>query len=204
MKTRLFIVRHAQSVAQERGIVQGRGLDVPLSEEGMRQAARAAECLKGEKFHAIYASNAIRSIETARAIRAFHPDVPYTELPELVERSKGIAEGLSRDEFRARWPDIQAEWDREEDARPPEGENFEDVHHRVLPVIERHVAEHGPDKTILYVIHGNVNRVLLGHMLGVPFRLQPRIDQGYCAINMAEYDHDRKRWQVTCVNRLPE
>jgi broad specificity phosphatase PhoE len=204
MKTRIFLVRHAQSVAQERGIVQGRGIDVPLSEEGVRQAARAAELLKGEKFDAIYASNAIRSIDTATPIRAFHPDVPYVELPELVERSKGIAEGLSRDEFRSRWPDIQAQWDQEQDARPPEGENFEDVHGRVVPLIEHHVKEHGPDKTLLYVIHGNVNRAVLGHMLGVPFNRQSRIEQGYCAINIATFNHATGRWHVECVNRSPQ
>ncbi len=202
MKTRIFLVRHAQSEAAERGIVQGRGLDVPLSQEGIRQALAVAEALKDERFDAVFASNAIRSIETARSIRAHHPDVPYAEIPDLVERSKGIAEGLSRDEFRARWPDIQTEWDNELDARPPEGENFEDVHGRVAPIIDRHLQEHA-GKTILYVLHGNVNRVLLGMMLGVPHRLQSRIEQGYCAINVAVFDDERLHWNIECVNRRP-
>lgn len=203
MKTRLFFVRHAQSAAKERGIVQGRGVDVPLTEEGLAQAARLAEALRDERFDHIYASNARRSIDTAAAVRRFHPETPYLELPDLIERSKGEAEGMGREDFRARYPDIQAQWDREEDAVPPGGENFAAVHARVVPILERHVTEHGPEKTLLYVIHGNVNRVILGYMLDIPHRLQPRIEQGYCAINVAEFDHRSGRWTVRCVNRLP-
>jgi broad specificity phosphatase PhoE len=204
MKTHLYLVRHAQSAAMERGIVQGRGFDIPLSAEGKRQAVAVADVLRTEHFDHIYTSTAVRAIETARAIRTYHPNVLYEEIPELIERSKGIAEGVNRDEFHLRWPEIQTEWDQELDARPPEGENFEDVHSRIVPVIERHLHEHGPGKTLLYVLHGNVNRVLLGYMLGIPYRLQPRIEQGYCAINIANFDHVKGRWHVKCVNRVPE
>jgi broad specificity phosphatase PhoE len=140
-------------------------------------------------------------VDTAAEIRKFHPNTPYEELAILVERSKGEAEGMDRDAFRINYPATQDAWDRELDARPPGGENFEDVHSRVIPVIDRHVREHGPGATLLYVLHGNVNRVILGHMMNVPHRFQPRIVQGYCALNIAEYNHVTGRWAVECINR---
>lgn len=203
MMTRVYLVRHAMSKAIELGVVQGRGIDIPLTLEGERQALALAERLRHERFDRIFASTARRSIQTVESVRAYHADTPYEELPDLLERSKGIAEGVPRDQFRERWPNIQAEWDREEDARPPEGEAFSDVHSRVVPVLEKHVADFAGE-TLLYVLHGNVNRVLLGHMMHIPHRYQSRIEQGYCAINIAEYDHKRERWLVKCANHSPE
>lgn len=203
MKTKVYILRHAQSVANERNLVQGSGIGVPLSETGKEQARKIALALKDESFIAIYASTAVRATDTAAEIRKYHAETPYEELAILVERSKGDTEGMDRDAFRNAYPEVQAEWDAELDARPPGGENFEDVHARVMPVIERHVLEHGPDTALLYVLHGNVNRVILGHMLGIPYNLQSRIKQDYCAMNIAEYDHSTRRWSVQVINQCP-
>lgn len=201
LKTTLYLVRHAESEAQARNIVQGRGLDVPLTGEGRAQAARLAEALKDIHFDKIYTSHARRARDTAEAVRRYHSIVPFVELPALVERHQGDAEGMSRDDLAERYPEVLAGWRREEDIGFPNGENFAAVHDRVVPVIEEHVAADAKGQTYLYVIHGNVIKVLLGHMLQVPHGLRPRIKQDYCAINVCTFDHDRQRWNVECVNK---
>ncbi len=203
VKTTIYLVRHAQSEAGARNIVQGRGLEVPLTPEGRSQAGRLAEALRDIRFNHIYASTALRARDTAMAVLRFHESVPYTELEALVERHQGDAEGLSRDELPLRFPEVIDGWSREEDAHFPNGENFAAVHERVVPVIEGHVAADTTGQTLLYVIHGNVIKVLIGHMLAVPHGVRPRISQGYCAINVCSFDHDRKRWSVECVNKVP-
>ncbi len=203
MKTKLILVRHGRSEAAEKGIVQGVGLSIPLTAAGREQADRLAALLSEFKFDKIFSSTALRAKETAEPIRKFHPDAPFEELSELNERSKGEAEGLLKEEFNARYPKILEEWNREEDTRVPGGENFADVHDRVVPVIEKHVSEDKTGSTYLYVIHGNVIRAIIGHMLEIPHRFRPRLAQDYCAINVCIYDHERRRWTVECLNRAP-
>ena len=62
MKTTLIFVRHAQSVAKDLEIVQGRGEQYSLSKLGEEQARKLAENFKDRKFDRIFASTAGVSI----------------------------------------------------------------------------------------------------------------------------------------------
>ncbi|TSC76383.1 MAG: putative phosphoglycerate mutase [Parcubacteria group bacterium Gr01-1014_33] len=201
--TRIILARHGRSEAAEKGLVQGQGLNVPMTEEGRKQAEALARFLADFSFGKIYASTALRAIETARLIRAFHKETPYEEIAELNERSKGVSEGMTQTECRQKYPDIEAQWNQELDARPKGGENFEDVARRAVPLIERHLKEHPFGTTLLYVGHGNVFRSLIGHALNMEHRYRPRIQLHYCAVSALHYDHERKRWIVEYVNRVP-
>lgn len=202
MRTTIVLARHGKSEAAAKGLVQGTGLAVPLTVEGRIQAERLADALAGFGFATIVSSPAVRARETAEAVRARFPGVPYAEISELVERSKGESEGMRKADFDSRYPEIVAAWAREEDPRVPGGESFEDVEARAWPVLDRLVRE-GAGKTHLVVGHGNVFRVLLGRMLGMPHGMRARIGQGYCGISICSYDHDRDRWSVESLNRLP-
>lgn len=199
MKTTFIFIRHAQSMAPLQDIVQGRGLGIELSPEGETQAEALGERLKSATFDRIFASTARRAIDTASCIRKYHPDISYMELEKLNERSKGEAEGMTNTAFKETHPQIIEDWSKDIDVRPPGGESFGDVEGRVVPLIEEHLKEY-EGQTILYVFHGNVIRVLLGHFLDVPINLRYRIKQSYCAYNKVAYDHDAKRWSVECMN----
>jgi len=201
MKTTLIFLRHGQSEANERGIVQGQGLNIPLTKEGKKQARAAAKKLKDFTFDKIFTSTAVRAIETAEIVKSLHPDTPLIKIPELNERSKGLAEGMPKEEFNKRYPEIVKQWAKEIDARPEGGENLEDLHRRVVPVIEKQVREDSTGSTFLYVIHGNVIKALLGYMLKIPFSLRGRIKLDYCALSCASYDHQRKRWEIEYINQ---
>lgn len=201
METRFFLVRHGKSEASLHGIVQGRGLKIPLAAEGKKQARKIAKHLKDFYFDKIFTSQAMRAIDTAKFIRRFHKDAPFVKLVALNERSKGAAEGMKKDDFAKQYPGIIKQWKKEIDARIKGGENFEDVHNRVTPVIEKHLKRY-KGRNLLYVIHGNVIRVIIGHVLRVPFRFRPRLEQDYCAFNIITYNHDTKRWRVECINKV--
>lgn len=200
-KTRIIFLRHAKSMANIENKVQGRGLDIPLSLEGEKQAIFIANKLKDIELTKIFTSTAKRSVDTALPIKRFHDSVPLEKIFELNERSKGSAEGMQKKDFDSMYPDVLKQWEGEIDVRVAGGENFEDVHNRAMPLIESHIFDYPLDSTLLYVIHGNVIKVLLGAMLGVPFALRARIIQGYCAYNSVLFDHQRRRWIIECVNK---
>jgi broad specificity phosphatase PhoE len=202
MKTQLYFLRHAKSAANELGIVQGEGLTVPLTVEGKKQAEIVAKKLKDFSFDRIFSGTSLRALETAKSIKSFHPQVPFFEEPKLNERSKGVGEGMLREEFNKKYPQIVKQWQEGVDARPEGGESFEDVQKRTVPVIEKHLNQDPSDSTLLYVTHGNVIRVLLGYMLEIPFSLRSQIHQDYCALNSVFYDHEKKKWEIEYINRV--
>jgi probable phosphoglycerate mutase len=201
METYLYFLRHAQSAANALGVVQGIGLDIPLTDLGRVQAKEAAQALAGFSFDKIFSSKAKRALHTAAEIKQIHSAVSHEEIHELHERGKGGTEGMLKKDFLVRYPKIEEAWKREEDARPPlGGENFEDVRNRVMPILERHLESHA-GKKLLYVTHGNLIRVVLGEFLNVPFGLRGRIAQDYCGLSLVTYNHDRKRFKVEFMNR---
>ena len=185
----------------ELGIVQGAGLTLPLTVEGQRQAAVLAKALADKQPDRIFASTARRAMQTAEYICAIHPTVPYVELAVFNERSKGEAEGLRHEEFAQRYPEIILAWARGEDPRPAGGESIMDVFRRVIPILGEHKNTY-PDQTLMYIIHGNVIKVLLAHILDQdPIVLQNRLTQDYCAVNIVEYDSEKQSWRVHCINQ---
>mgnify|MGYP003394422207 CR=1 FL=1 len=199
MITNIYLVRHGRSEAADKGIVQGAGLEIPLTLEGMDQAKDVAKKLKDFKFDRIFSSTARRARDTAEFIREYHTEVPFSELPELVERSKGLGEGLTKEEFASRWPNVIADWSRDIDARPEGGENYEDVEKRVMPMLSKHVKEY-EGGSLLYVGHGNVFRVIIGSLLSVPYSMRARIEVDYCKLTVLESESDSKRWYIKSIN----
>ena len=89
-RTEFYIVRHGETAANSRNVVQGQN-DVPLNETGLAQAARLAERLKAVHFDAVYASDLSRAMRTARIIA---PGAAVVPLPELREWNLGDWVGL--------------------------------------------------------------------------------------------------------------
>ena len=201
MQTKIYFLRHAMSEARVKGLVQGIGLHYKLVKQGEQQAKIAAENLQKYHFDIIFTSTSARTLKTTEIIHQYHPQAPVIKIHALNERSKGEAEGMLKTEFNKKYPEILEQWKREEDARVPGGENYEDVEKRVIPVIEKHLEEY-KGKTLLYSIHGNVIKVILGYMLKIPYGLRPRIQQGYCAFNLATYDHQRQMWRIEFDNQV--
>ena len=90
----LYIIRHGRTELNTRQLLQGRS-DYPLNEEGIEQARRAAERLRGIAFSRVYTSPLKRAAQTA-AILA--PGVPPVVDERLIEMDYGPYEGadLSR------------------------------------------------------------------------------------------------------------
>ena len=87
----IYLVRHGQTAMNRKKVLQGRS-DIPLNEEGRREAAEAGEGFKkaGIIFDKVYASPLIRAVETAELIT----DAPVFTDPRLIEMDYGPYEGM--------------------------------------------------------------------------------------------------------------
>ncbi len=161
--TTFYILRHGQTQWNVEKRIQGQG-DSPLTDEGLLQAASAAQRLKGVHFDKAFSSDLLRAKRTAEIIAAEHKlEVEATRL--LRERSWGIFEGKSQEVF-VKFNDYIKTLKDEEKHRYKADESVEsdeDIAIRMLTFL-RETALAYPGKTILVVSHGGIMRSLLIHL----------------------------------------
>ena len=180
----LYLARHGETEGNKSGITQGQ-TDSGLTEKGKKEAEQLALRLKDVKFEKIFTSTLGRARATAEIINKHH-NQEIIPVEELKERGKGGWDGMRMNEVHAQHPDLEERWAREEDVRPPDGENMEDVHNRVIPFIENVIKE--ANGKILFIAHGSLNAVILGHFMNIPHNLRYRYEQDNCCLNIVTID----------------
>ena len=102
--TRLVLLRHARTGFNSEGRLQG-SLDVPLSEDGVAQAAEVAARVVGEYGVSVsVASSPLqRATGTADAVAALASTVTLVDA-RFTQRPYGAWEGHTWDEVRSQWP----------------------------------------------------------------------------------------------------
>jgi broad specificity phosphatase PhoE len=187
-------MRHAQVAYFE----DGRPLRpdmVPLTELGNEQARAARELLAGIHFDRVITSGLPRTLETARIVA---PDVEPESWPELREIESGRLEDIPEDElertFVEAWHDVVPE-----DVRFLGGETIGSLLDRVIPAIERLLADAGWD-VVLAVLHGGTNRAILSYALTGGRAMLGNLEQSPACINVLDVGDD---WVVRAVNTTP-
>lgn len=183
--TRLFLVRHGSTEANERKpfVLQGSEIDTPLTTKGWQQAREVAAFLREVEFSAIYASPMIRAQQTA-SLCAVPRQMEVRAVESLKECSVGRWQGLSWDEIRTRDPDeVQRFLANPARERHPGGESYEDVLARVAPALNDILAAHS-GQNVLVVAHNMVNRAYLANLLGIDLSHARRIRQTNCCVNV--------------------
>jgi probable phosphoglycerate mutase len=186
MATRLFLVRHGATTLSAEDRFAG-STDVPLSDEGRRQAASLAARLRHDPIAAAYCSPMRRTIETASILAEPHKVDPVTR-PGLREIDHGRWEGLTRQDVETRYHDEYLRW--EEDpftVAPAGGECGVDVMARALPVI-RAIVEAHEGQQILVVSHKATIRLVISSLLGFDARgYRDRLDQAPACLNVLDF-----------------
>ena len=155
--TRIVLVRHGESRAQERQIVGGHRGCEGLSDTGRRQAHALRQRLArtGELVDAValYASVMPRAIETASIIAPAIGDHEVITDCAFCEHHPGEGDGLSWEEYEARWPSPPA-WDADL-RRDPGGETWNEMAQRVARGLDMVVERH-PGELVVIACHGGV------------------------------------------------
>ncbi|MBI2371379.1 MAG: histidine phosphatase family protein, partial [Deltaproteobacteria bacterium] len=183
---RFILVRHGETVWNQEHRLLGR-TDQPLSPEGVRQARRVAATLRGLPIAALYSSPLRRALETARPL-AEAVGLPVRTDEALLEVDHGSAEGLTREELRARHPEFLTAWEVEPHAvRFPEGESAGDVQARAWGFAQALRQAHARE-SVVAVTHNLVIKALVCRAIGLDLGAMRRLGQDPGGVTILEFD----------------
>jgi probable phosphoglycerate mutase len=194
MRRRIFLMRHAEvSYFGEDGLPVN-PLDVSLNAEGVEQARAAADALAGIELDRVLTSGLPRTLETAAIVAPAIEAESWAELREIHggRLSEIPPDALEREfvhAFRGVIPN---------EARFLRGESIGELFDRVLPALERLVADDGWH-TALAVLHGGVNRAVLSYALTGERMFLGHFEQAPACVNVLDLDEEGG-WIVRAVN----
>jgi len=168
---------------------------VTLTPAGLEQARAAAAALAGVRLDRVLTSGLRRTLETAAIVA---PGAEPESWPDLRELESGRLADFAEDEleraFLTAFKDIVPE-----EARFLGGETIGSLYDRVLPALERLLADPAWD-AVLAVLHGGVNRAILSHALTGGRTFFGNLEQTPGCINVLDAGED---WVVRAVNVTP-
>jgi probable phosphoglycerate mutase len=181
--TTFALVRHGQTDWNAERRLQG-ATDIPLNDVGRGQARDAVANLSGHDWDTVVSSPLSRAAETANLIAEGLGLSVARHVPELTERSFGLAEGMQAG------PELEA-------LRIPGGfqgaESEDDAAVRGLNALEA-LAEEFRGQRVLVVAHGTLLRVSLSRAIG---RSLHSIDNA--VLNLAHH-HVNDGWRLEFYN----
>lgn len=185
----LYIVRHGQTDLNKQGIVQGRGMNTDLNDEGRQQARQFFEAYKDVAFDKIYISELKR---TQQSIQQFIDlGIPFEKLYGLDELAWGILEGQpSTPENKAAFLDLMRNWiDGNLDAKIEGGESPNDVKKRQQEALKV-IMSHPDEQTVLVCMHGRAMRLLLCLLTGQPLTQMDNFPHQNLVLYKVTFDGD--------------
>jgi broad specificity phosphatase PhoE len=159
--TKLYLVRHAESVANTFGIYQGQSYDTDLSDLGRKQAKALVNFFKKVDLGVIYTSPLKRAKQTALAL-ANELGVEVRVDVNLIETNHGEWEGLSKEEIKTKYSDIYKAWlTKPSEVVFPGGEAFVETVARAEAFLNSTIF----DEDSIVVTHDNIVRAFLAIIL---------------------------------------
>lgn len=186
----LYIVRHGQTDLNKQGIVQGRGRNTDLNDEGRKQAQQFFNAYKDVAFDKIYISELKR---TQQSIQQFIDlGIPYEKLSGLDELAWGIYEGqASTPSTKAAFLQIVRDWMAGNlDSKFEGGESPNDVRLRQISALQT-IMSHTEEKTVLICMHGRAMRLFLCLLSGLPLTEMENYPHQNLVLYKVAYDGEK-------------
>jgi broad specificity phosphatase PhoE len=161
----LYLVRHGQSEWNKANIHQTP--DVPLSDDGLKQAEFLAKRLKNIHFDLIYSSPIKRARQTAEIINRFHnsPIEFWEDISEWKSPTQIRGKAAENPEASAILTSIFESLRRgDRDYKFSDEESFEELSTRAKKVL-KHLEEKHKDQTILCVSHGTMIKSIVSQVV---------------------------------------
>lgn len=190
MPCTVVLARHGFTYWNARKKMQGQ-VNIPLNNEGRRQAHQLHDQLAGIDFDVCYSSPLVRAVETAR-IALDDPSVPIVKDERLLEHSYGLLEGRSYRHtpwFYLTNPANDYEHHPERYQAPIGGETFDQVYARARSFIDDVIvgASRNYD-AMLVTAHGGINCAIIGLIKGIPLKDFWSVKQANCGYTVMEVD----------------
>jgi broad specificity phosphatase PhoE len=189
MRTTLYLIRHAATPAnlQKPAKLQGCRTNPDLHPVGVRQAAATRDFLAIRPVDFVYSSPLRRSLRTAEIIAEPHGLNPVA-VEALTECDVGAWEGRSWEEIKRDEPEPYARYHADPSVHGYHGgENFRQVHDRVVRAIDEILTRHA-GSTVIVVSHHIVNRIYLAGVLGLGPARARAVSLDNCSISVVHRD----------------
>jgi len=196
-RRRLYLMRHAEVSYFSTDGSPVNPTEVPLNEDGVAQARAVAEAFRSIELDRVLTSGLPRTLETARIVAPGNDPESWPELREIQggRLSEIPADALEREfvyAFRGVIPN---------EARFLRGESIGELFDRVLPAVDRLIADDGWH-TVLAVCHGGVNRAILSYAVTGERMFLGHFEQAPGCVNVLDHG-DGGEWIVRAVNVAP-
>jgi probable phosphoglycerate mutase len=167
--TKLVLIRHGESVAQEGRFIAGHVGCRGLSARGRRQVGALRDRLvaTGElRAEAFFTSKMQRAIETAAILAPAVGALEAVQRCDFCEMHPGESDGMTWAEFEATYRPADWTWSPDEPMGDG-GESWTAFAARVGAALDEVTTEHA-GKTIVIACHGGIVRAALLHLLPLP------------------------------------
>jgi len=189
MHTVVGLLRHGQTDWNVDMRLQGIS-DIPLNDCGREQARTAGNVLINQDWTRIVSSPLSRAIETAKIVASMKNIEQVEVLPILIERSFGVAEGMTYDQWREEYPPGQY---------AEESETLEQLDQRVIEILEGFFRDFQNSK-VLTVSHGALIRRIIHLVSKGEF---PREGERFGNASLTTIGHDGNEWKIVNYNPAP-
>ncbi len=190
MKKTFYFIRHGQTDLNLKGIVQGRGVNSPLNDNGIKQAQAFYEAYKHVPFDKIYVSTLLRTHQTVEPFLAH--GIPSEELVGLDEISWGIYEGQEQTpEIMTGFEKVVNSWRNNDlDLAIDQGESPNTLVERQREAVEYMLAQED-EENVLVCMHGRALRIMLCHLTEVPVCQMDDFPHTNTALYILEYQNNQ-------------
>jgi probable phosphoglycerate mutase len=159
----IYLLRHAQSTANSKGILAGQDNAVELSKTGFNQALDLIPRIEEIRPVKIYSSPLTRCLQTIAPYMQKYPKTKFEINENLIEMDYGSWSGRKLDDLRK----LRA-WKRVQKSPSsftfPNGESFKSLRRRLDNSLSDVINEKGP---LLFVSHGDVIKMALAKVVGI-------------------------------------
>ncbi|MFM8620553.1 MAG: histidine phosphatase family protein [Candidatus Nanopelagicaceae bacterium] len=188
--SRIFLLRHAHSTANAKGILAGRLEKIPLSKDGYSQREKLDLRLFQAKFDQVISSPMQRCLETIANFES-NPNI-FDEFQE-VHYGDWTGKKMSSLMRNAAWREIHK---HPASVRFPNGETLPEVQTRSLLGLDLHV--NSKSKNVLISTHADVIKVLILHALGTHLNNIDKVQIDNASFSIIE--RDKQGFRVLRVN----
>jgi len=188
LKTKkIYIIRHGQTDYNLQRIVQGRGIDASLNNNGKIQAQSFFNHYKNEGFEVVYTSQLKRTTESVSSF--IDTGLTHIKLEGLDEISWGVYEGVEANyEDKLFFKELTTKWAQGDTSLAiEEGESPNEVALRQHQVIE--LIKNGNEEKILICMHGRALRIFLTQLLNIPIASMDQFEHHNLCLYIVNYNN---------------
>lgn len=201
MKTKIYLVRHSQTIGNVEKRLTGRE-DYEITEEGKIYINKLTNRLKNVNFDKAYSSTSGRAIKTIEPIAKLQ-GLKIEKSDNLCEMNFGIYDGWKWEDINKVNPKIkQTQNEINEIAGIPEQESTEEVANRMYRFI-RAISIENQGKVLLLSSHGVAIEAFIRKIKNEKFSENRETNsQKNTAVNIIEYDVEKDKFDVVLLNDL--